>query len=195
MSFHPAGGATVDPGGPVGPGGFPPGGPGGPGGFPPAGPSVPPPPPGPGAAPPFAAPPTERDKKRTWIGLGIGGVVLALCCAGGVGGVGVVVLSGIEQSKRQAKATVEGYLDAIGDENGRGARSFICDSLPRGVSAAELVSRVSNTEFTSYALGEAELTSTIDVPAVLSTPGGQVRQLYLVGNEGATTCIVDILPG
>jgi hypothetical protein len=39
------------------------------------------------------------------------------------------------------------------------------------------------------------VTSTIDVPATLSTPGGQVRQLYLVGSEGASTCIVDILPG
>lgn len=182
MSFHPAGGATVDPGGP---GGF----------VPPSGPSVPPPRPGPGAAPPFAAPPTERDRKRTWIGLGIGAVVLALCCAGGIGGLGVVVIGGIDQSKRQATATVKAYLDAIGDENGRGARTFICDSLPRGVSESELVSRASDTDFTSYTLGEAELTSTIDVPATLSTPSGQVKQLYLVGNEGASTCIVDILPG
>jgi hypothetical protein len=67
--------------------------------------------------------------------------------------------------------------------------------LPRGVSAPELISRASDTDFTSYRLGEAELTSTIDVPAVLSTPAGEVRQLYLVGNEGAATCIVDIQPG
>jgi hypothetical protein len=122
-------------------------------------------------------------------------VVLALCCAGGVVGIGVVVLSGVDQSKRQAKATVRAYLDAIRDEDGRGARGFICDSLPRGVSASELVSRATDTNFSSYTLGEAELTSTVDVPAVLSTPGGQVRQLYLVGNEGASSCIVDILPG
>lgn len=200
MTFHPAGGSTVDPGhapgGPAGPGGpgfTPPTGPGGPGG--PGGPSVPPPPPGPGAAPPFAAPPTERDKKRMWIGLGIGGAVLALCCAGGVAGLGVVVLSGVDQSKRQATATVGRYLDAIRAGNIPGARSQICDALPRGVSESELLSRARSTSFTSYTLGEAELTSTIDVPAVLSTPRGQVKQLYLVGSEGASSCIVDILPG
>jgi hypothetical protein len=158
------------------------------------GPSVPPPPPGPGAVPPFTAPPTERDKKRMWIGAGIGAVVLALCCAGGVGGIGVVVISGIEQSKRQAEATVDAYLESLQNNDVSGARIQICENLDPGVSESELVSRADDTDFTSYAVGEAEITNTtIDVPAVLSTPGGQVRQLYLVGTEGASTCIVDIL--
>jgi hypothetical protein len=33
------------------------------------------------------------------------------------------------------------------------------------------------------------------VPATLSTPRGEVQQLYLVGSQGTTTCIVDILAG
>jgi hypothetical protein len=178
MSFHPAGGVGLDPGL-----------------VPPPGQGVPPPPPGPGAAPPFAAPPTERDKRRMWISLGIGAVVLVLCCAGGIGAIGVVVFGGVEQSKRQATATVEAYLDAVRDGNTRGARAQVCSDLGPGVSASELVSRTSSTDFTSYSLGEAELTSTIDVPATLSTPRGEVRQLYLVGSEGTSTCIVDILAG
>lgn len=178
MSFHPAGGVGLDPG-------F---------GLPP-GQGVPPPPQGPGAAPPFAAPPTERDKRRMWISLGIGALVLVLCCAGGVGGIGVILIGGVEQSKRQASATVEAYLDAVQDGNTRGARTQICSDLGPGVSASELVSRTSSTDFTSYSLGEPKLTSTIDVPATLSTPSGQVRQLYLVGSEGTSTCIVDILAG
>jgi hypothetical protein len=178
MSFHPAGGVGLEPGL-----------------VPPPGQGVPPPPPGPGAAPPFAAPPTERDKRRMWIGLGIGALVLLLCCAGGVGGVGVVIKAGIEDSKRQAAATVEAYLEAVLDGNTRGARVHVCSNLGAGTSASELVSRTSATDFTGYTIGKAEITSTIDVPATLSTPRGEVRQLYLVGSEGTSTCILDILAG
>lgn len=178
MSFHPAGGVGLDPGH-----------------VPPPGQGVPAPPQGPGAAPPFAAPPTERDKRRMWISLGIGAVVLLLCCAGAAGGVGVVVFGGIEQSKRQASATVKAFLDAIQDGNTRGARLEICSNLGPGVSVSELVSRTSSVDFTSYSLGEADITSTIDVPATLSTARGEVRQLYLVGSQGTATCIVDILAG
>ena len=178
MSFPPAGGVGLDPGL-----------------VPPPGPGVPAPPQGPGAAPPFATPPTERDKRRMWISLGIGAAVLLLCCAGAVGGIGVVVKAGIEDSKRQATATVKAFLDAIQDGNTRGARLEVCSDLGPGVSISELVSRTSSTDFTSYSLGDAEITSTIDVPAALSTPRGQVRQLYLVGSQGTTTCIVDILAG
>lgn len=176
MTYHPGGGVGIDPG-------F----------APPPGPGIPAPPQGPGAAPPFASPPTERDKRRMWISLGIGAVVLVLCCAGGIGGVGVVIIGGVEQSKRQATATVEAFLDAVQDGNVRDARNQICSGLGPGTSVGELVSRASDTEFTSYTLGEAELSSTIDVPATLSAPGGDVEQLYLVGSEGTTSCIVDIL--
>ena len=176
MSFHPAGGVGLDPG-------F----------VPPPGQGVPAPPQGPGAAPPFAAPPTERDKRRMWMSIGIGITVLLLCCAGAAGGIGVIIFSGLEDSKRQATATVEAYLDAVQDGNTRGARAQICSDLGAGVSPSELVSRASSTEFTSYSLGEAKFTSTIDVPATLSTPSGEVRQWYLVGSEGTSTCILDIL--
>lgn len=173
MTYHPAGGVGIDPGVPV----------------------VPPPPPGPGTAPPFAAPPTERDKRRMWISIGIGAVVLVLCCVGGAGGIGVIIFGGVEESKRQAEATVETYLDAVQDGNTRLARAQVCDNPGAGVTASELVSRTSSTEFTSYTLGDTKIASTIDVPATLSTPRGPLQQLYLVGNEGTSTCIVDILAG
>src|SRR5437016_152585 len=47
-------------------------------------PDVPSPPRGPGVAPPFAAPPTDRSRKSLWIGLGVGALLLVLCCVGGV---------------------------------------------------------------------------------------------------------------
>jgi hypothetical protein len=178
MTYNPAGGVGVDPGGPV-----------------PSGPSVPPPPPGPGAAPPFAAPPTERDKRRTWIGIGVAAVMLVLCCVGGAGGVGVVIWGGIEQSKDQAAAVVEEFLERIDQSEPTLARQLICDELPPRVTANELVDRTESIGFRSFQIGEPQLTNTIDVPVTLTTGSSTLRQLYLVGAEGTSTCILDILAG
>lgn len=178
MTYNPAGGVGVDPGGPV-----------------PPGPSVPPPPPGPGAAPPFAAPPTERDKRRTWIAIGVAAVVLVLCCVGGAGGVGVVIWGGVEQSKDQAAAVVEEFLERIDRSESALARQLVCEGLPPRVTANELVNRTASIEFSSYEVGEPRLTNTIDVPVTLSTGSSTLRQLYLVGAEGTSACILDILAG
>ena len=172
MTFNPAGGVGLDPG-----------------------PSVPPPPPGPGAAPPFAAPPTERDKRRTWIGIGVAAMALVLCCVGGAGGIGVVIWGGIEQSKDQAAAVVGQFLERIDAGESALARRLICDELPPRVSANELVNRTRSIDFDSFQVGEPQLTNTIDVPVTLTTGSATLRQLYLVGAEGTSACILDILAG
>jgi hypothetical protein len=172
MSYNPAGGVGVDPG-----------------------PSVPPPPPGPGAAPPFAAPPTERDKRRTWIAIGVTAVVLVLCCVGGAGGIGVVIWGGVEQSKDQAAAVVEEFLERIEQGEPAAARQLVCDDLPPRVTSNELVNRTSSIDFRSFQVGEPQVRNTIDVPVTLETATAQLRQLYLVGAEGTSACILDILAG
>ncbi|GAA1027893.1 hypothetical protein GCM10009557_10960 [Virgisporangium ochraceum] len=172
MSYNPAGGVGVDPG-----------------------PSVPPPPPGPGAAPPFASPPTERDKRRTWVAIGVAAAVLVLCCVGGVGGIGVVIWGGVEQSKDQAAAVVGEFLDRIDQSESAEARRLVCEDLPPRVSANELVNRTASIEFRSYEVGEPTITNTIDVPVTLTTGSSTLRQLYLVGAEGTSACILDILAG
>jgi hypothetical protein len=172
MTYNPAGGVGVDPGS-----------------------SVPPPPPGPGAAPPFAAPPTERDKRRTWIAIGVAAAVLVLCCVGGVGGIGVVIWGGVEQSKDQAAATVEKFLERIDEGESALARQLVCQDLPPRVSANELVNRTNSIDFRSYQIGEPQVTNTIDVPVTLTTGSSTLRQLYLVGAEGTSACILDILAG
>lgn len=176
MSFHPGGGVGVDPGY-----------------MPPPGPGIPPPPQGPGAAPPFAAPPTERDKRRLWISLGIGAVILLLCCAGVGGGVGIVVVNGLEQARRQATATVDAFLQAVQDGDRQGAALEICDDLEAGTTVGELIGRADAIRFSDYTLGEAEIANTIDVPVTLRTANGEIEQLYQVGSEGARSCIFDIL--
>ena len=82
-------------------------------------------PPGPGATVPFAVPPTERNRKRMWIGLGVAGAVLLLCCVGGTIGLVTVVVSSLRGSPEQAAAVVTTYLTDLG----QGAYSEAYDQL------------------------------------------------------------------
>jgi hypothetical protein len=128
-----------------------------------------------------------------WISLGIGAVVLLLCCAGVGGGVGVVFVNGLEQAKRQATATVDAFLQAVQDGIRSDAAAEICDELDPGTTVGELIGRADAIRFSGYTVGEAEISGTVDVPVTLRTANGDIDQLYLVGSEGARSCIVDIL--
>src|SRR3954471_21227173 len=88
---------------------------------------VPPPPPGPGVVAPFSAPPRDRDRRGLWIGLGVGGLILVLCCVGGI--VGIVLLLPYADSlgKAQVAAVVEDYLTAVRDRDYTTARRQLCD--------------------------------------------------------------------
>ncbi|NJC71064.1 hypothetical protein HC031_15285 [Planosporangium thailandense] len=117
-------------GGPVGPGG--PGGPSGPGGE-----GAPPPPQGPGVTPPFTAPPADRNRRGLWIGLGIGALVLILCCVGGIAGFGLLAVGTSRQIQADATKVVRGYLDAL--ENGEydTAYSYLCSDLKGRVTSTQ----------------------------------------------------------
>lgn len=165
MSYHPGGGVETD---------------------------VPVPPPGPGAAPPFAAPPTDRNRRGLWIGLIAGGLLLVLCCVGGVFGIGVLVVGSTEQAKNQAEATVRTYLDAVQAEDWDLAHEQLCSRLAAQVSPDELASRESRQPFTSYRLDEATLSESIDVLARLQTSAGEVRRLFQLDTEGTRLAICAI---
>jgi hypothetical protein len=167
MSFHPAGGVGINA-------------------------DVPAPPPGPGAAPPFAAPPTDRNKRGLWIGLGIGGLVLLLCCVGGAFGIGVLVIGGTEQVKRQAETTVTTYLDAVQAQRWEVAHQQLCGRLAARLSPAQLAAQERRQPFTSYTLEEPTLAETIDVVAHLATSSGDVRRLFQLDTEGSRLAICSI---
>ena len=163
MTFHPAGGVGIDPG-------------------------VPAPPPGPGAAPPFAAPPTDKNKRGLWIGLGVGGLVLLLCCVGGIFGVGVLYVN----------ATRAGQEPGQRDRHPvprRGARR----RLPRRPLALLRKPRDRGQHgrpgpagprrgVTSYRLDEPVFAAYLEVRAHLSTASGEVTRMYqstTVGQPGS----------
>jgi hypothetical protein len=159
MSFHPAGGTGTEVG-------------------------VPPPPPGPGVAPPFAAPPADRSRRALWIGLGVGGALLLLCCVGGLFGIGVLVVSTTEEAKRQASKVVTVYLDALRAGDYRTAHAQYCDSLADDVSREELAAQARREPFSDYSLDEPRFIEYIEVTARLLTSGGERRRTFLVDTAG-----------
>ncbi len=89
-------------------------------------PPVPAPPQGPGVRVPFAAPPAERDRKRLWISLGVGGAALVLCCGGGVAALGGLVIATDRAVPAEAKAVVGDFLDGLAHRDYRRAYGQVC---------------------------------------------------------------------
>ncbi len=165
MTYHPGGGVGTD---------------------------VPLPPPGPGAAPPFAAPPTDKNNRGLWIGLIAGGLLLVLCCVGGVFGIGVLVVGSTEQAKNQARVAVEIYLDAVQAEEWETAHQELCSQLAAQVSPSQLAARERRQPFSSYRLDEATLSDTVNVVAHLQTSSGEVQRLFRLVTEGTRLAICGI---
>jgi hypothetical protein len=134
---------------------------------------VPPPPPGPGVAPPFAAPPSERSRKRMWIGLGVAGLVLVVCCAGGLFGVGVYAVANNDLASRQATTVVTQYLDALHAEDYRTAQAKLCDDLAQRTPVAQVAEQARREPFTAYRLDPPQVAQTAEVTAHLTGPDGQ----------------------
>lgn len=167
MSFHPAGGIAD-----VG---------------------VPAPPPGPGVAPPFAAPPTDRSRRGLWIGLGVGGLVLLLCCAGGLVGIGVLLVGATEQAKRQATEVVKVYLTALREGDYRTAHAQYCARLARGVSREELAAQARREPFTDFRLDEPRLANAVEVTAHLTiTGGGETTRTFFLETAGQQLQICEV---
>src|SRR5207249_4522642 len=91
--------------------------------------AVPGAPAGPGVRAPFAAPPTERDRRRLWTGIGIGALVLVLCCGGGIVGFGTLVVAQAQALPKEAVVVVTRYLDGLRDQNHRQAYDQLCGQL------------------------------------------------------------------
>lgn len=173
------------PGLPGGPGQ--PGGPGLPGG--PGGPRLPEPPPGPGVTPPFTAPPTDRNRRGLWIGLGVGALAVILCCVGGVFGFGLLAVNTSKQLETNATEVVRGYLDALEGRDYDKAYSYLCPTLTKRLSANEFAEQQQvRPRPVNYQLGKPEIGSTVVVPANVSYSDGTaaLRRYTLTQEAGST---------
>ena len=145
---------------------------------------VPAPPRGPGVAPPFAAPPTDRNRRGLWIGLGVGAVVLVLCAVGGVAGIFVLYRASIDQAKREGTTVVTVYLNALRGNDFNTAHAQLCPRLAREVPPSRLAAQYRAEPFTGFRLDEPRLTSVIEVTAHLDTSSGQVDRTFELQAQG-----------
>lgn len=129
---------------------------------------VPAPPPGPGVVTPFAAPPRDRDMRGLWIGLGIGGLVLALCCVGGALG-GGFLLSGLEGVARaQLASVVDDYLTAVRAQDYEAARGQLCPEQQRTHSVAWYEDHYGRSGIIGFAVHEDRVdVNLLQVPATV----------------------------
>ena len=142
--------------------------------------SVPPPPPGPGVAPPFAAPPIEGRNVRIWIGLGVAGLAVLLCCGGGTAAFVGLVLTGTEALKERARTVVADYLDALKEEEYVEAYRLLCDDAQDEESPGEFADRVSREpDIVSYTLHDLRIDD-FTLEADVRYPGGSGDSLRFV---------------
>jgi hypothetical protein len=119
---------------------------------------APAPPPGPGVQPPFPAPPTDRDNKGLWIGLGIGGALLVLCCVGGILGFGLLVAGSNRIVESQARAVVQDYLEAQRTSDLPKAYEQLCRDITNQLDLEEFESRMASSRVVEYSVGAVHIT-------------------------------------
>lgn len=78
---------------------------------------------------PFGAPPAERDRRRLWIRLGVGGGLLGLCCVAGVFGTGTVLVQTSNDLRREATTVVDRYLWDLHESDYASAFGRYCSTL------------------------------------------------------------------
>jgi len=148
---------------------------------------VPAPPPGPGVQPPFAAPPTEGDRRRLWLGLGAGGLALLLCCVGGLVGVGALLVTNVQAVNEQAQKTVTNYLQALRSEEYADAYDLLCDSAQRAESQDEFEQRVAREpRIAWFEVAEPQFVDQVIVPAEVRFADGDVDTLRFVLKQDRT---------
>jgi hypothetical protein len=146
--------------------------------LPPAPPTEPAPPrQGPGVVVPFAAPPTDRDKKRMWISLSIAGGLALLCLIGGIVGV-VALVASSQVSAKDATNRVSSYLDALKRHDYQAAYDDLCtDQRDKHTEKEFARSQADQVDISSFEVGTPKQVSNgYSVPASIELVDGSLVQ-------------------
>jgi hypothetical protein len=122
-----------------------------------------------------------------WLGLGVAGLAVLLCCGGGAAGLVGLAVTGMQAQSEQARAVVGDYLGALKDKQYDRAYGLLCDAEQQRESPAEFEQRASTEpEITSYTVGRAERTQPVRVPVELVYAGGDrdSRRVTLAQDTG-----------
>jgi hypothetical protein len=159
-----------------------------PGPFPPAGRApVPVPPPGPGVQPPFVAPPTDGARRRRWVALGLAGAALLICCVGGAGGLGSLIVLASRVAVQSEQRAVSDYLTALSDGNYDDAYALLCPRVRAGLPFGEFQDVQSRRpKIISFEVGTPS-TNSLVVPATVDYNEQQQRAVHFTLEQDRTT--------
>lgn len=144
--------------------------------------------------PPFTAAPIEGRSLRLWLGLGIGGAVLALCCGAGIVSLAGLLVVGVEAVNEQAQRTVGDYLDAEIEADWEGAYQQRCAEDRQAETLEEFAGRISALpRIESYELGEADLTGPeLRLPARVEYEDGRSERLLVPLAQNPQTGLLEV---
>ena len=137
---------------------------------------------------PFTAPPTERNRKRLWITLGISGALLVLCCAGGGFGFLTLLVQSSRATETSSVTAVQDYLEGLRTGNFDKSYDQLCEEVRQRTSRTEFRdSQQSEPAVESYSVGSpTQVRNGLSVPAsVQVTSGGTQNWEFLLVPEGS----------
>jgi hypothetical protein len=139
--------------------------------------------------PPFVAAPIEGRRIRIWLGLGLVGGVLAVCCGVGVVALGGLLVLGQEAVNEQAQRAVSDYLAAVTERDWQAAYELRCEedraaeSLPEFTDRAAAQPPIDNYQVQDFQLGSD---SEISVPVEVTYAGGDRATLVFPVDQTPT---------
>lgn len=150
------------------------------------------PPRGPGVWTPFAAPPTDGDRKRRWIGLGIVGAALLLCCVGGVGGFIALAVTSSTERINQARTVVTRFLTDWQHEDYAGAYQLVCDRVRNETSLEDFSGSLARQRIGSFTVDKPVLTTNATIVPVhlVFVDGGSETDRYDVVVDSSGNSLV-----
>jgi hypothetical protein len=152
------------------------------------------PPAGPGVRPPFAAAPVEGRTARVWLGLGVAGAVVALCCGAGLVSLVGLVVTNVQAINEQAHRAVADYLDAEIAQDWEQAYGQRCEEDRRAESLAQYTRRVSSLpRMESYQLGDVDITpAQLHLPVTVEYRDGGSGRLLVPLAQNADTGMLEV---
>ncbi|GGM84852.1 hypothetical protein ACFFX1_24605 [Dactylosporangium sucinum] len=154
---------------------------------------VPAPPAGPGVVAPFAAPPRDRDLKGLWIGLGVGGLVLVLCCVGGVLGGGFFISFADNLARTQVADAARGYLGALQAEDYERAHDeYLCAAQQSRHPVSWFRDHYAASPVVAFSVDENDviIQQDIVVPATVQQKGQVQRTMEFVMSQEGTRYVI-----
>lgn len=110
---------------------------------------------------------------RMWLGLGVAGLSVLLCCGAGAAALVGLAVAGSQAIDEQAGTVVGDYYAALRDRDYERAYDLLCDPLQQRESPQGFQARMaSRPAVTGYRVGDPSTMNEVTVPVEVTYSGG-----------------------